>query len=65
MHTFFKYNTQENKSLCNVCGLKFSGTQATNLKRHSTTKHAENFKAWDSNEDTEVQQCEKSDISHE
>ena len=53
VHCFLKFNPGENKSVCNVCGVKFTGNHSTNLKRHLNSKHQEIFNEFDKNEDAQ------------
>ncbi|KAH8385480.1 hypothetical protein KR093_007926 [Drosophila rubida] len=59
VHQFFKVNLEENKSICSVCGVKLSGNHSTNLKRHLTTKHMDNFNEWQNSGSSKLIQCEE------
>ncbi|KRJ98763.1 uncharacterized protein Dyak_GE27557 [Drosophila yakuba] len=64
VHFFFKLNPADNKSKCNVCGVKLAGSHATNLKRHLIAKHADVFNEFEI--DDEIQQnMKKRKISYE
>ncbi|XP_062141946.1 uncharacterized protein LOC133849979 [Drosophila sulfurigaster albostrigata] len=59
VHQFFKLNLDENKSICNVCGIKLSGNHSTNLRRHLTNKHMDIFNEWNYSGYTKLTQCEE------
>jgi len=48
VHQFFKLNSEENKSICSVCGIKLSGKHSTNL-----------FNEWNNSGHSQVTQCEE------
>ncbi|KAH8394453.1 hypothetical protein KR222_009591 [Zaprionus bogoriensis] len=58
VHKFFKFNVEENKSMCSVCGIKLSGAHLTNLRRHLTTKHMEVFNEFNNSECSTETKCE-------
>ncbi|XP_046868428.1 zinc finger BED domain-containing protein RICESLEEPER 2-like [Drosophila willistoni] len=59
VHNFFRFIAEENKSMCNVCGFKMSGTYLTNLRRHLTIKHGDIFNEWSKSGDSQVQESVK------
>jgi len=56
---FFQFNAEDNKSKCNVCGVKLAGSHATNLKRHLIPKHEEVFYEFEIDEDKVQQNMKK------
>ncbi|XP_070135882.1 uncharacterized protein [Drosophila bipectinata] len=59
VHQFFKFNSVEKKSMCNVCGIKLSGNHSTNLRRHLTTKHMDIFNEWNNSGSTKLTDSEE------
>jgi len=58
-HQFFKFNLEEKKSICSVCGIKLSGNHSTNLRRHLTTKYRDIFSEWNNSGHSQLTQCEE------
>ncbi|XP_020815639.1 uncharacterized protein LOC110189760 isoform X2 [Drosophila serrata] len=59
VHQFFKFDLEENKSICSVCGIKLSGNHSTNLRRHLTTKHLDIFNEWNNSGYSKFTKCEE------
>ncbi|KAH8273936.1 hypothetical protein KR044_004403 [Drosophila immigrans] len=62
---FFKFNAEDNKSKCNVCDVKLSGSHITNLIRHLIAKHAVLYNEFDGDDDKVQQNMKKRKISYE
>ncbi|KAH8338300.1 hypothetical protein KR074_005462 [Drosophila pseudoananassae] len=64
---FFQFKAEDNKSKCNVCGVKLAGSHVTNLKRHLIAKHAEIYNEFEIDDDKAQQNTcmKKRKISYE
>ena len=45
VHQFFSIDKQAKKSTCNLCSVKLSGSNTTNLKNHLKAKHPTEYDA--------------------
>jgi len=63
--TFFNFNAEDDKSKCNVCGLKLADSHAANLKRHLIAKHAKVFNEFRIENDKVQQNMKKRKILYE